>query len=63
MMRDRSLEANWLEDFSRAAGGQRIGVPVGGGNYAFDRVLRETSAYTCSAWSRATPIATACRTS
>jgi VWFA-related protein len=44
-MRDRALQGNWLEDFSRAAGGRRIGVPVGGGEFAFDRVLRETSAY------------------
>jgi hypothetical protein len=36
---------NWLDDFSRSAGGMRIYVPVGGGEFAFDRVLRECSAY------------------
>lgn len=43
--RDRAMLGNWLEDFSRSAGGKRIGVPVGGGEFAFERVLRETSAY------------------
>jgi VWFA-related protein len=45
LARDRALLGNWLENFSRAAGGQRIEVPVGGGEFAFDRVLMETSAY------------------
>jgi VWFA-related protein len=45
VMRDRAMSSNWLEDFSRAAGGKRIDVPVGGGQFAFDQVLRETSAY------------------
>jgi VWFA-related protein len=45
VMRDRAMSGNWLEDFSRAAGGKRIDVPVGGGQFAFDQVLRETSAY------------------
>lgn len=45
LARDRALLGNWLDDFSRAAGGKRIDVPVGGGDFAFDRVLRETSAY------------------
>jgi VWFA-related protein len=45
VMRDRAMSSNWLEDFSRAAGGKRIDVPVGGGKFAFDQVLRETSAY------------------
>jgi hypothetical protein len=35
----------WLEEFSHAAGGQRIYVPVGGGDFAFGRVLRESSGY------------------
>jgi VWFA-related protein len=43
--RDRAMLGNWLEDFSRSAGGKRIEVPVGGGEYAFTRVLKETSAY------------------
>jgi hypothetical protein len=43
--RDRAMMGNWLENFSRTAGGQRINVPVGGGEFAFERVLKETSAY------------------
>jgi VWFA-related protein len=43
--RDRALFGNWLDNFSSAAGGKRIYVPVGDGAYAFDRVLRESSAY------------------
>lgn len=45
LSRDRALLSNWLDDFSRSAGGRRIDVPVGGGGFAFDRVLKETSAY------------------
>ena len=45
LSRDRKMMGNWLEDFSRSAGGRRIDVPVGGGDFAFDRVLRETSGY------------------
>jgi VWFA-related protein len=45
LSRDRAMFSNWLDDFSRAAGGMRIYVPVGGGGFAFDRVLRESSAY------------------
>jgi VWFA-related protein len=43
--RDRQLLGNWLDNFSAAAGGMRIYVPIGGGDFAFDRVLRETSAH------------------
>jgi VWFA-related protein len=43
--RDRQLLGNWLDNFSIAAGGMRQYVPVGAGEYAFDRVLRETSAH------------------
>ena len=43
--RDRAMFGNWLDDFSRSAGGMRIYVPVGDGAFAFDRVLRESSAY------------------
>ncbi len=44
--RDRAMFSNWLEEFSRAAGGKRINVPSSGAaDFAFDRVLRETSAY------------------
>ena len=45
MSRDRALYGNWLSDFSQAAGGQLINVPVGTADFAFNRVLRETSAY------------------
>jgi VWFA-related protein len=43
--RDRALGSNWLNDFSNAAGGRLIYVPSGSSDFAFDRVLRETSAY------------------
>jgi VWFA-related protein len=43
--RDRALAGNWLNDFSSAAGGRLIYVPSGSSEFAFDRVLRETSAY------------------
>jgi len=43
--RDRLLIGNWLDEFSTTAGGTRLYVPVGGGMFAFDRVLRETSAH------------------
>jgi VWFA-related protein len=42
--RDRGMLGQWLEAFSAAAGGTLIHVPVGGGEFAFDRILRETSA-------------------
>jgi VWFA-related protein len=42
--RDRALTGDWLDSFSESAGGMRIHVPVGAGEFAFDRVLRETSA-------------------
>jgi VWFA-related protein len=45
LSRDRALLGNWLDAFSRSAGGRRIDVPVGGGTFAFDRILKETSAY------------------
>jgi len=45
LARDRALYGNWLNDFSQSAGGRLIYVPVGTANFAFDRILRETSAY------------------
>jgi VWFA-related protein len=45
MARDRALYGNWLSDFSQSAGGRLIYVPVGTADFAFDRILRETSAY------------------
>jgi VWFA-related protein len=43
--RDRAMFGHWLEQFSDSAGGMLINVPVGGGDFAFERVLRETSAH------------------
>jgi hypothetical protein len=37
--------ASWLDQFSASAGGKRIYVPVGSADFAFTRVLRESSAY------------------
>jgi VWFA-related protein len=45
LSRDRALYGNWLSDFSQAAGGRLLYVPVGTGDFAFERILRETSAY------------------
>jgi VWFA-related protein len=45
LSRDRGLYGNWLNEFSASAGGKLLYVPVGRPDYAFDRVLRETSAY------------------
>jgi VWFA-related protein len=45
MARDRALYGNWLSDFSQSAGGRLIYVPVGTADFAFNRILRETSAY------------------
>jgi VWFA-related protein len=45
LARDRALYGNWLSDFSQSAGGRLIYVPVGTADFAFDRILRETSAY------------------
>jgi VWFA-related protein len=43
--RERTMQASFLDDFSSAAGGSRLYVGVGGGESAFDRVLREASAH------------------
>lgn len=43
--RDRALFGHWLDAFSDGAGGKRIYVPTGQGDFAFDRVLRELSGY------------------
>jgi len=43
--RDRAMYGAWLDQFSDAAGGERLYVPVGGGAFAFERVLRESSGY------------------
>lgn len=45
LARDRALYGSWLSDFSQSAGGRLIYVPVGAADFAFDRILRETSAY------------------
>jgi len=43
--RERTMQASFLDQFSVSAGGNRMYVGVGGGEYAFDRVLREASAH------------------
>jgi VWFA-related protein len=43
--RERQMYGVFLDQFSSAAGGERIYVPVGGGGFALDRVLKESSAY------------------
>jgi VWFA-related protein len=43
--RDSEVLGRWLDQFSGAAGGALFKVQVGSGEYAFDRVLREISAY------------------
>jgi VWFA-related protein len=45
LARDRALYGNWLSDFSESAGGRLIYVPSGSADFAFDRVLRETSGH------------------
>jgi len=41
--RDRGMTGDWLDRFSAAAGGARLHVPVGAGEFAFERVLRESA--------------------
>lgn len=41
--RDRGMTGDWLDRFSATAGGTRIHVPVGAGEFAFERVLRESA--------------------
>ena len=43
--RDSEILGRWLEQFSGEAGGALFRVQVGSGEYAFDRVLNEISAY------------------
>ena len=43
--RDRQMLGEWLDQFSSASGGSSTHVPVGTGDYAFNRVLSETSSY------------------
>jgi tetratricopeptide (TPR) repeat protein len=43
--RDSEVLGRWLDQFSGAAGGAVFRVQVGSGENAFDRILRETSAY------------------
>jgi len=43
--RDSEVLGRWLDQFSGAAGGALFRVQVGSGERAFDRVLREISAY------------------
>lgn len=41
--RDRGMTGDWIDRFSAAAGGARIHVPVGAGEFAFERILRENA--------------------
>jgi hypothetical protein len=43
--RERTMFSAFLDSFASAAGGSRLYVPVGGGEFALDRVLRESAAY------------------
>jgi hypothetical protein len=43
--RDTMVRRSWLDEFSSSSGGALFRVTAGAGEYAFDRVLRETSAY------------------
>jgi hypothetical protein len=43
--RERAMFSTFLDQFSSAAGGMRLYVPVGGGDLALDRVLRESSGF------------------
>ena len=43
--RDGQVRGQWLEQFSGAAGGALFKVLGGSSEYAFDRILRETSSY------------------
>ena len=43
--RDSQLRVKWLNEFSGAAGGTVMKVLTGTGEFAFDRVVQETSAY------------------
>jgi VWFA-related protein len=43
--RDAEVRARWLEQFSSAAGGALFRVTGGSGEYAFNRILSETSSY------------------
>lgn len=43
--RDRALFGTFLDQFSDGAGGKRLYVPTGQGDFAFEQVLRESSGY------------------
>lgn len=43
--RDRQLRAQWLENFSEAAGGALYRILSGNSDYAFRRIVSETSSY------------------
>lgn len=45
LSRERAMAGNWLDSFSAEAGGVRIYVPTCCGEFAFDRVLRESAAH------------------
>ena len=45
LRRDGEVRSRWLENFSGAAGGAFFRVVAGGGDYAYNRILNETSSY------------------
>ena len=59
--RERTLSAKLLDEFAGRLGGALLPVNVGAGDIALSRVLRETSAYSCSASNRIQLIGTARR--
>jgi VWFA-related protein len=45
LSRDRALRSRWLDEFSDGAGGKRLYVPTGQGDFAFDQAFRELASY------------------
>lgn len=45
MLRDSNITGKWLDELAGGSGGSYLRVSAGNGASAFDRVLRETSAY------------------
>ena len=43
--RDSDLRAKWLDEFTGAAGGTVVRLLSGSGEFVFDRIIQETSAY------------------
>jgi hypothetical protein len=45
LARDSSINSHWLDTFSTTAGGEMFRVSAGSGDFAFNRILSESSAY------------------